>query len=324
MALAGAWRLRAASMEYLPVGGGAHHWVVTGEDGRRHFVTVDDLDGKDWLGGTRDAVLTGLCRALGTAAALRAVAGLEFVVAPVPAMDGQPVSRLGGRYAVSVFPFLDTPSGRSHPFGRYRDERLRRQALQLVAALHRSTAAVRALAPDHVLGFSGRGDLEAFLRDPARPWDGGPYSQAAHRLTAARATDIARIAAGFGQLADATAAARSSPVITHGEPHPANLMSVDGGLALIDWDTVGLAPPERDVSLIAARPADVGYYELAAGRQLDPAVITVYRLRWYLDDLASAVRMFRGHHGDTADTRLWLQGLPPRLGQLTHWLDQLD
>src|SRR5438552_3569247 len=85
-------------------------------------------------------------------------------------------------------------------------------------------------------------------------------SQAAHGMTAARAAGIARIAAGFGQLAEATAGARSKTVITHGEPHPANLMSVGGRLALIDWDTVGLAPPERDVSLIAAGPADAGHY----------------------------------------------------------------
>lgn len=303
------------------MGGGGHHWVLTGDDGRRHFVTVDDLDGKDWLGDTRDAVLAGLSRALGTAAALRQVAGLDFVVAPVPAMDGEPLSRLGGRYAVSVFPFLD---GHSHPFGRYRDEQLRKQALELVAALHQSTAVVRGLAPEHVLGFSGRDDLEAFLRDPARPWDGGPFSQAAHGMTSARAAGIARVAAGFSQLADATASARSSLVITHGEPHPANLMSVEGRLALIDWDTVGLAPPERDVSLIAAGPADTGHYEqVAAGRELDPAVITLYRLRWYLDDLASAVRMFRGHHRDTADTRLWLQALSSRLRQLPQWLGLL-
>jgi spectinomycin phosphotransferase len=321
VALARGWQLRAASMEYLPEGGGGHHWVVAGEDGRRHFVTVDDLDGKDWLGGTRDEVLAGLRRALGTAAALRRAAGLEFVVAPVPALDGEPLSRLGGRYAVSVFPFL---AGRSHPFDGYRDGQLRQQALELVAALHQSTAAVRGLAPDHVLGFSGRGELEAFFRDPARPWDGGPFSQAAHRMAAARAAGIARITAGFDRLADATAGARSDAVITHGEPHPANLMSVDGRLALIDWDTVGLAPPERDVALIAAGPADTGHYELVAGRELDPAVLTLYRLRWYLDDLASSVRMFRNRHRDTADTRLWLQGLPSWLEQLPHWLDLLD
>jgi hypothetical protein len=69
-------------MEYVPEGGGSYHWKLTGDDGQSRFVTVDDLDGKDWLGGTRGAVFEGLERALGTAAALRYEVGLEFVVAP--------------------------------------------------------------------------------------------------------------------------------------------------------------------------------------------------------------------------------------------------
>lgn len=42
---------------------------------------------------------------------------------------------------------------------------------------------------------------------------------------------------------------------------------------------------------------------IAAGRALDPAVIILHRLRWYLDDLASAIRMFRRQRRDTPDTR---------------------
>jgi spectinomycin phosphotransferase len=67
-------------------------------------------------------------------------------------------------------------------------------------------------------------------------------------------------------------------------------MLVDGRLVLIDWDTAALAPPERDLSLIATTGDDgVDRYQQAPGRELDPAVATLYRLRWYLDDLASAV-----------------------------------
>jgi spectinomycin phosphotransferase len=308
-------------MEYLPEGGGSHHWVLTDGDGLRHFVTVDDLDGKDWLGDTRQAVFGGLQHALGMAAELRHHVGLEFVAAPVLAGDGELVRRLDSRYAVSVFPFL---AGRSYPFGPYLDEQLRGRALELIAALHQSTPAVRELAPVHVPGFNGRADLDVFLLDPGRPWDGGPFSRAAHREAAARAADLARLAAGFDRLTDATAPARADPVITHGEPHPANLMSVGGRVVLIDWDTAALAPPERDICLIAAGPRDIDHYQETAGRELDPAVITLYRLRWYLDDLASAIRMFRNHHRDTPDTRQWREGLAPRLGQLSHWLRLLD
>jgi spectinomycin phosphotransferase len=317
-ALAEGWRLRAASLEYLPVGGGSHHWLLAAGDGTHRFVTVDDLDGKDWLGGTRQDVSDGLRCALRTATALRERAGLEFVVAPVPDVDGEPLRRVDDRYTVSVLPFL---AGRSFQFGPYPDEVLRGQALGMIAALHRSTPAVRGLAPVHVPRFTGRSDLDAFLRDPGRPWDGGPLSAGAYRLAAACAADIARLVVAFDRLADATAPARADPVISHGEPHPGNIMRVDGRLFLIDWDTVALAAPERDIALIADCPADIERYQEAAGCAIDPAVITLYRLRWYLDDLSSAISMFRNRHHDTADTRQWRQSLAPLLEQLPRWLD---
>jgi len=320
-ALAEGWRLHAASMEYVPEGGGSHHWKLTGDDRLPHFVTVDDLDNKDWLGDTREAVFKGLGRALGTAAALRHEVGLPFVVAPIAARDGELLRRLDDRYTVSVFPFL---AGRSYPFGPYTDARLRGLALDMIAALHQSTPAVRGRAPHHVPRFAGRGDLDAFLLDLDRPWDGGPFSEPARRLLVTRTADLAQLAGGFDRLAGITAPARADRVITHGEPHPANLMSVDGRLVLIDWDTAALAPPERDVSLIATTSNEgIDRYQQATGRELDPAVITLYRLRWYLDDLASAIRLFRNRHRDSPDTRRWWHGLVPELEQLPGWLDLL-
>ena len=320
-ALAEGWDLPTASLEYVPEGGGGYHWKLTSEDGQPHFVTVDDLDDKDWIGDTRAAAFDGLGRALGTAAALRHEAGLEFVVAPTAARDGKPLRRLDGRYTVSVFPFL---AGRSYPFGPYPDARLRGRALDMIAALHQSTPAVAGLAPGHIPRFAGRGDLDAFLLDPGRPWDAGPFSEAARRLLVPRTADLAQLATGFDRLAEVTSPARADPVITHGEPHPANLMSVGRRLVLIDWDTAALAPPERDVSLIATSGGeDLDRYQHATGRALDPAVITLYRVRWYLDDLASAICLFCNHHRDTPDTRRWWHGLAPRLDQLPNWLDLL-
>ncbi|HEX9043077.1 MAG TPA: hypothetical protein VF838_19015 [Trebonia sp.] len=52
-------------------------------------------------------------------------------------------------------------------------------------------------------------------------------------------------------------------------------------------------------------------------------VITLYRLRWYLDDRSSAVTMFGGPHRDTPDTRRWRQAMEPLLGELPGWLDAL-
>lgn len=320
--LADGWGLRALSLEYVPEGGGSHHWMLTGADGRRHFVTVDDLDNKDWIGGSRDAVFDGLRRALVTAAALRYNAGLQFVLAPIEACDGQPLRRIGGPYTVSVFRFL---TGRSYGFGPYTDARFRNQVLDLIAQLHQATSLVHDGAPRHILGFVGQDDLDAFLLSPDQPWDSGPFGETARGLLESNAADLRQLVTSFDRVAESTRSARADVVITHGEPHPANIMSVDGRLVLIDWDTVALAPPERDIALIAtARNEGVGRYQQVTGRELNPAVIGLYRLRWYLDDIASAVRLFRNTHRDTPDTRRWRHGLARHLDQLPTWLDRLS
>jgi spectinomycin phosphotransferase len=317
-ALAECWRVGVATIDYVPEGGGSHHWRVRDHEDRLHFVTVDDLDNKQWLGDTRDAVFEGLRRALNTAETLRRVAGLDFVVAPVAGRNGEVVYRLCNRFAVSVFPFL---VGRSHPFGVYPDLGLADRAMDMIVRLHLSTPVVREGAPGHVPGYTGRGDLRAFLGDCESPWSGGPFSESARLAFAGHVAELAELTAGFDDLVATTSVARATTVITHGEPHPANLMSVEGRVVLIDWDTVALAPPERDICLVAQTPGP-GFerYEQATGHEVNLSVVSLYRLRWYLDDLACAVRMFRHPHQADADTRRWWDGLSPRLDQLPQWL----
>lgn len=264
---------------------------------------------------------TVLSRAYRTAAALRDGAGLQFVMAPIAASDGQPLCRVDDRYAASVFPFL---AGRSHGFGPYSDGGLRSRVLDMICALHQSTPVVRDCAPRHVLRFAGREDLESFLARPGQRWESGPFAEAARDLLRPHAAALAQLVREFDRLAESTRRVRAHVVITHGEPHPANVMAVDGRLLLIDWDTVGLAPPERDVSLIVTGANDgIERYQQATGIELSPSVITLYRLRWYLDDVASAVGMFRNPHDDTPDTRLWRDDLSGHLDQLPEWREAL-
>jgi spectinomycin phosphotransferase len=284
-------------------------------------VTIDDLDEKPWLGDSRDVAYEGLCSAFDSARMLRS-SGLAFVVAPIIAHDGSVTRRIDDRYSTSVYPFY---AGHTYPFGPYRDEALRDRVVDLVAALHRATPAVRDRAPRHVLGYGGQRDLRDFLSEPDRPWDGGPYSEPTRLLLASSVAEIARLASRFEELADQTAPARQDCVITHGEPHPANLMALGDSLLLVDWDTTGLAPPERDLSLLVEKPCSgVERYERATGHVVDFDVIILYRLRWYLDDLASAVRLFRDWHDQNPDTRRWWEGLAPRIAALPEWLALLD
>ena len=97
-------------------------------------------------------------------------------------------------------------------------------------------------------------------------------------------------------------------MITHGEPHPGNVMRVGSRRMLIDWDTVGLAPPERDLWLVVSETGEEARrYADLTGRAVDPARLALYRLRWALDDICAFVNRLRTEHRHTADTEhAWL------------------
>src|SRR6202007_857236 len=104
------WQFGAATAEYAAVGGGSYHWHVADGGGRRAVATVDDLDAKAWLGGTREESFGGLRDAFETAVEL-AAHRLPFVVAPLRRGDGAPLVRLDDRYTLAVFPFVEGEPG---------------------------------------------------------------------------------------------------------------------------------------------------------------------------------------------------------------------
>jgi spectinomycin phosphotransferase len=286
-------------VRYAPVGGGSYHWTVRDRRGERWFVTVDDLGGKAWLGDTPDAVFTGLTAAMDTAVALRGEAGLRFVVAPIPTRSGAAVVRLTSRYAVYVFPFLAGPSGQ---FGAVRPAGERAELVDLLAALHRAGLG-SARVSRFAVGFPLRSVLEAALADVNRPWHGGPYSEPARALVAETAPVLREVLENFDRLAARVAEDADELVITHGEPHPGNVMLTDGVRMLIDWDTVGLAVPERDLWMVVSEGGEEGdRYGRATGRSVNPYALDLYRLRWSLDDASSFLQRLRSPHRRTADT----------------------
>jgi len=266
-ALAEGWRIHAADLRYAAVGGGSYHWVIRDGEGGRRFVTVDDLDDKPWLGHSRITVLDGLRAAMDTALALRREAGLRFVAAPIPALGGETVRPLDARYAIAVFPFLDGTSGR---FGEDYPARRRGELADLLAALHQATPTLTR-PPVARIGLPRRGALDAALGGLDQPWLGGPYCEPARELLIRTADHVRSLLARFDQLAECVAA--RAAVITHGEPHGANFMRANfmragTGTMLIDWDTTGLAPPERDLWMIASNTGEeLRHYTAATGHR---------------------------------------------------------
>jgi len=310
--LADGWWLDVAATDYAPVGGGSYHWIVRDREGHRWFATVDDLDQKRWLGSTRDAVAEGLATAMELAVALRDDASLPFVLAPVMARNGAAIVRLGCAYAVAVYPYVDGACG---VFGKELPTGERRQVADMLAALHRAApSGVR--VPPHQVELAQRNDLEAALSDAGQPWDGGPLSEPARALLAPRAGQVRHLLARFDRLAERVTALGT--VITHGEPHPANLLMTGTETLLIDWDTVGLAPPERDLWWVISDSTgwEARRYARATGWSVDPAALALYRLRWALDDLSIFAGQLRSGHDRSADAEHALRAIEITLAGL--------
>ena len=317
------WGIGVASMGYLPVGWGSHHWKVAGDDGAAWFVTVDELENKRVS--ASESVEDGFARlraALSTAVALRS-AGQEFVVAPVPTGDGESVVRFAGRFAVAVYPFTE---GRSFGWGEWSAER-RVAALGMVAAVHAAPAGVRAHALADGFGVPFREEVEAVCSGGGGPAGGGPagdgpYTHRVVRLLREHATGIRRL---FDQYDERVAAVRALPgrnVLTHGEPHPGNIMLTSDGWRLIDWDTVAGAPPERDLWHLDPDDATLDAYAAMTGVAPLPELIGLYRLGWDIKDMAyDTARFLRAHRGDADDAKSWrlLKSLVERAEQAARY-----
>jgi spectinomycin phosphotransferase len=314
-ALADGWGLEVATADYAAVGGGSYHWVVRDVDGTRHFVTVDDLDQKPWLADSRDSVFVGLRRAFDTAAALNDL-GLAFVVAPIRTGGGEALRRIGQRHAIALFPFVAGDAGR---FGHYEDA-ARTTVVEMLADLHRATPAVTSLARDIGLEVPGRRHIEAGLHELNETWSGGPFSERARQALGAHAAEVAELLALADRLAADVAGRMSGWVVTHGEPHAANVISTGGRHVLIDWDTVGLAPPERDLWMVVDGDGDEArVYAATTGHTIDRVAMDFYRLAWDLDDLAAYLSELRSPHRHNEDTENAYVGVTRCVASRDRW-----
>jgi len=304
--LAHAWDLPPVTLAYRPVGFGSHHWLAQDVDGERQwFVTADNLVGRPKLAAR-------LPRALRVAWLLCHETGIDEVVAPLATRDGEVlVTIAGGRWAVALFPCLPLVDPGD---GGYLTDDARNEAQRLVARIHAATDRIPAgLAPVEDFAISKRAPWRDILARMDAPWTWGPYGE--------RARDVLRssqglIDAGLARY-DALVAdvlREGSPwVLTHGEPHAANVLSRgDGaGLAIVDWDTVAIGPRERDLwhllSGSGTPEADLAAYFGALPPGSDAAVsdsaIALYRLRWDLWEIVYYAEWFANPHEDSEDMR---------------------
>ena len=303
-ALARQWALTVQDLSYLPVGFGGYHWLAAGQTGSRWFVTVSDL-AAPWV--------PDLSAAMQTAAWLATEAGLGFVVAPVPARAGQVVGSVDSRHALTLFPYLDAaPSSFEDPI----DDCDRAVIIDMLARLH--TAIPKGIqVPSRPLELATRQAIDQALGSLGVPWTGGPYAEPGRDLLARYERPLHQAFARFDGLLDRVRGAGGPYVITHGEPHPGNLLRTRAGLCLVDWDMTALARPERDLWWVISGDQDAARYSWRTGWTVNQDALALYRLRWGLDDIAGFLSQIRGPHQRTADTLVSWTGLQETLEAIT-------
>jgi spectinomycin phosphotransferase len=299
-ALAHHWAFTVQDLSYLPVGFGGYHWLAVDEAGSRWFVTVSDL-AAPWV--------PDLPAAMRTAAWLATEAGLEFVVAPVPTRGGQVVGSLDIRHALMLFPYLDAaPSRFEDPI----DDGDRAAIIDMLATLHTATPE-GIQVPSRPLELATRQAIDQALASLGVPWNGGPYAEPGRDLLARYERPLRQAFARFDGLLDRVREAGGPYVITHGEPHPGNLLRTRAGLCLVDWDMTALARPERDLWWVISGDQDAARYSWRTGWTVNQDALALYRLRWGLDDIAEFLSEIRGPHQRTADTLMYWTGLQETL-----------
>lgn len=295
-AVSDGWKLPRTTAAYLPVGYGSHHWAVEDEAGGRWFASVDVLAGDD-----PEAAFGRLAAALGVAATARD-AGLTFVVAPVRTPDGAVLRRLPGAYALALYPHVDGEAGGFNDALTPDDSA---ELAGLLCSLHSLPHAADTGAGYETFAIPGRDRIQAALSEvtDADGWP-GPYGERLRALLARNGDHVDRALRDHDRLVAAAGLQTDRMVLTHGEPHPGNLIRTPDGLAVVDWETALLAPPERDVWLLDARTGGEASAEYAvrSGRSLDAGLLARYRLAWSLADLAVYVELLRHIPDETADT----------------------
>jgi aminoglycoside phosphotransferase (APT) family kinase protein len=290
------WGLEAAASTYVPLGFGSHHWEVVADD-ERWFLTVDDLDLKhrtrsDTTGDARRRLQAAL-----TTARELADNGLSFVVAPLPTAGCDVLVDVADHFVAALYPYVN---GEPRHWDDYRTSTERLEVLERVVELHDASNA-HAQVDD--LAIASLDELDLAIEELGQPWTAGPYGDQARRLLDEHAAPLLRLIESYQRLARQVRAHADRFVVTHGEPHPGNTLVTDRGIVLIDWDTLLIAPPERDLWIVAGHDDQVAAaYTASNGVPVDPAAMACYRLRWDLDEIAGYITLFRRAHTDSADT----------------------
>ena len=270
--------LAVDTIEFLPIGADADTAVYQATSAETlYFVKL--------RGGDFDEMTIVVPHFLGTQ-------GISQIIAPIATYDGRIWASLD-RFAVTLSPFVNGRDGFSVELS---DE----QWVELGRALKRIH---HAELPYEIEDYLRNETFSNYWRDQVRAYQqmltgtfSDPISAQLAELMRHRRAVVDELLCRSGQLADEMRSRSSAFVLCHADLHGGNiLIDSQGRLFIVDWDTVILAPKERDLMFIGAGigkgwddpRGSERFYQGYGETDIDPVGIAYYRYERIVEDVSA-------------------------------------
>lgn len=219
------------------------------------------------------------------------------IIAPIPCRDGRLFAQAGTLAAI-LYPFVAGSDGFAIPL----QERHWVQLGHVLRRIHAAALPVELTAHISHENYSPawRAMVREFLARSSEAQHGTPVADDEAVLTwlsflRDRYSAIMDLVAQAEQLANAVQGLAQELVLCHGDIHGGNvLIGTRGDFYIVDWDTVTLAPRERDLMFIGAGIAGVWnqpreaelFYAGYGACSIDPHLLAYYRFERIVQDIA--------------------------------------
>lgn len=286
--------LRAASLEFLPLGADAATAVYRVVDDRSqvHFLKL--------RGGVFEENSATIPDFLHSR-------GVREIIPLQKTRDGRLWARLDA-YTCILYPYIEGRNGFETALSGVQWAAFG-AALKAVHTID-LPAALRAQLPVETYSPCWRERVRAFQAQVEKKTFDDPIAARMAESMRAHRGEIDRLVARAGQLAGLLRAQPLEFVLCHSDVHAANLLlAEDGALYIVDWDNPILAPKERDLMFIGGGIGSVWnsageealFYRGYGAAEINPAALAYYRYERIIEDIAAFCGQILPTRGDGPD-----------------------
>jgi len=240
--------------------------------------------------------------------------GIQHVLAPLPTLAGEPWAHAHG-FAWLLYPFMEGKNGyevalsqaQSVAFGR------------CLRAIHDAILpdALHQRIPREVYAPQWRDMVAEYTRQvETREWD-DPIAQHLSNFWKMKRHEIRAMVERASSLAETLRSRADAFVLCHGDLHPGNLLiGANEEFAIVDWDTLTLAPKERDLMCLGGGftttwgdAQEAWFYQGYGATEIDPLALAYYRYERVIADFAAYGEQILEAQGSIEDREVGLRQL---------------